>query len=93
MRYAVCFDEAEVRFDSTDAIPLRVLRGGSREAVDLPAESGYDGEVRHFVELVLGRVSGPVATLEEALAVTGILEAEARALAAGGSVAPPPPPG
>lgn len=93
MRYAVCFDQAEVRFDSTDAIPLSVLRGGTRQAVRLPAESGYDGEVRHFVELVLGRVAGPVATLEEALAVTGILEAEARALAASGSVAPPPPPG
>ena len=93
MRYAVCFDEAEVRFDSTDAIPLRVLRGATREAVGLPAGSGYDGEVRHFVELVLGRVGAPVATLEEALAVTGILEAEARALAGSGSVAPPPPPG
>ena len=93
MRYAVRFDQAEVRFDSTAAAPLSVLRGGTREEVLLTAGSAYDAEVRHFVELVLGRVAEPVATLEEALAVTGILEAEARCLAAGGSVAQPSPPG
>jgi predicted dehydrogenase len=93
MRYAVRFEEAEVRFDSTGAGPLAVLQGGRREEILLPAGSAYDAEVRHFVELVLGRSSGPVATLEEALAVTGILEAEAGCLAAGGSVAPPSPPG
>jgi predicted dehydrogenase len=93
IRYAVRFDQAEVRFDSSEAAPLTVLRGGSREEILLPAGSAYDAEVRHFVELVLGRVAGPVAPLEEALAVTGILEAEARCLAESGSVAPPSPPG
>ena len=92
MRYAVRFEEAEVRFDSTEPAPLAVLRGGRREDILLPAGSAYDAEVRHFVELVLGRTAGPVATLEEALAVTGILETEAGCLAAGGSVAPPSPP-
>jgi predicted dehydrogenase len=93
MRYAVRFDQAEVRFDLTDAAPLSVLRGGTREEVLLPAGSAYDAEVRHFVELVLGRAAEPVATLEEALAVTGILEAEARSLTEDGSVAPPALPG
>lgn len=93
MRYTVRFDQAEVRFDSSDASPLIVLHGGSREEILLPSGSAYDAEVRHFVELVLGRVAGPVATLEEAVAVTGILEAEARCLAEGGSVAPLSPPG
>lgn len=93
MRYAVRFEQADVRFDSTAAAPLSILRGGTREEVLLPAGSAYDAEVRHFVELVLGRVDGPVATLEEALAVTGILEEEASCLAPGGSVAPPSPPG
>ena len=90
MRYVVRFDEAEVRFDSAGAGPLSVFRGGSGEEVFLPAGSAYDAEVGHFVELVLGRAAGPVATLEEALAVTGILETEARGLAVGGSVAPVP---
>ena len=93
MRYTVRFDQAEVRFDLDQAVPLSVLRGGAREDVLLPAGSAYDAEVRHFVEVVLGRVSEPVASLEDALAVTGILEAEARCLAQGGSVAPPSPPG
>ena len=93
MRFGVRFEQADVRFDSTEAVPLSILRGGTREEVLLPAGSAYDAEVRHFVELVLGRAERPVATLEEALAVTGILEAEARCLAPGGSVAPSSPPG
>jgi predicted dehydrogenase len=93
MRYAVRFDQAEVRFDRADPAPLSVRRGGTREEVLLPAGSAYDAEVRHFVELVLGRETGPVATLEEAQAVTGILETEARCLAGSGSVAPPSHPG
>jgi predicted dehydrogenase len=93
MRYEVRFEQAEVRFDLADPAPLSIHRVGTREEVPLPAGSAYDAEVRHFVELVLGRVAEPVATLEEAQAVTGILETEARCLAGGGSVAPPSHPG
>ena len=88
MRYVVRFEEAEARFDLDAASPLRVHRGGTSEAVMLPAATGYEGEVRHFVELVLGRVARPVATLEEAVAVTAILEAEELSLESAGSVAP-----
>jgi len=92
MRYVVRFEEAEARFDLDAASPVRVHRGGTSEAVTLPAATGYEGEVRHFVELVLGRVARPVATLDEAVAVTAILEAEERSLESAGSVAPLPHP-
>lgn len=88
MRYVVHFEEVEVRFDLDAASPLRVHRGGTSEAVTLPPATGYEGEIRHFVELVLGRVARPVATLDEAVAVTAILEAEERSLESAGSVAP-----
>jgi predicted dehydrogenase len=65
-----------------------VIRNGIAEPVPLPAESGYDLEARHFVELVLGRTGSPVATLDEAVQVTRLLEAEAASLGSGGSVAP-----
>jgi len=91
MRYSVRFEEAEVRFDHGDSSPLRVWRGGASEAVALLPASAYEGEVRHFVELVLGRTAQPVAALEEAVAVTAILEAEERSLASAGSVASPSP--
>ena len=87
MRYRVRFEEAEARFDHADSAPLRVWHGGTSATVALPLANAYDGEVHHFVELVLGRVARPVATLEEAIAVTAILEAEERILASAGSVA------
>lgn len=88
MRYKVRFEEAEVRFDHGDSSPLRVLRGGASEPVPLQPASAYDGEVRHFVELVLGRTTQPIATLDEAVAVAGILEAEECSLVSAGAVAP-----
>ncbi len=88
MRYTVRFEEAEVRFDLGASSPLSVRCGGVSDAVALTPERAYDAEVRHFVERVLGRVARPVATIEEAVTVTRILEAEERSLATAGSVAP-----
>jgi predicted dehydrogenase len=88
MRYAVRCEEALLEYDLAAAAPLRVIRDGIAEPVPLPAESGYDLQVRHFVELVLGRAESPVATLEEAVRVTRLLEAEVMSLGSGRSVAP-----
>jgi predicted dehydrogenase len=88
MRYQVRCEEALLEYDLAAAAPLRVIRNGIAEPVPLPAESGYDLEARHFVELVLGRTGSPVATLDEAVQVTRLLEAEAASLGSGGSVAP-----
>lgn len=92
MRYLVRFEEAEIHFDHADPSPLRVRRGDATDIVALPGGSAYEGEVRHFVELVLGRATRPVATLDEAAAVTAILEAESRSLASGSAVASQSPP-
>lgn len=58
---------------------LLLARDGRSSAVELPALTGYDGEVRHVLDaLARGRAPGP--TLAEALALTRMLEAEARSL-------------
>ena len=93
MRYEVEFEEALARFDYAAPAPLRLLRDAQEEPVPLPAGNAYDAEVRHFIELVTGDATEPVATLEEEIAVTRLLEAEAQSLARGGSVALPRAPG
>jgi predicted dehydrogenase len=89
MRYEVEFEAALARFDAAAPEPLRLRHDAGEEPVPIPAANAYDLEVRHFVELAMGRSSEPVATLEEAIAVTRLLEAEAHSLEWGGSVALP----
>ena len=88
MRDRARFEGGAVRYDLAAPVPLQVLRDAVWVDVPLPVESAYDAEVHHFLELVRDRTVAPVATLDESLAVTRILEAEARSLASGGSVAP-----
>jgi hypothetical protein len=45
--------------------------------------SGYDLELRHAVDLVAGRETRPRATIDEAVAVTRLLEAERESLRSG----------
>lgn len=88
MRYEVEFEGGVVRFDLATSPKAQVFRGDAVEAVALPDESAYDAEVRHFVELIGGSPERQVAPLTDAVAVTGILEAEAQSLATGRAVAP-----
>ncbi len=79
MQYVVRFEAATAEFDLSKSPPLTLHRDGQQEAIDLPDEGGYDGEVRHFVEAA--RSSGsPVCTLEDARVVTRLLEAELESL-------------
>lgn len=79
MRYTVVFERATAEFDLGRApSPLLVYRDGRTETPSVPALSGYDGEVRHLIEAIhTGRPARELAaTLEDAVAVTRILEAE-----------------
>ena len=80
-------------FDLTRDEPLRVSRvptGPDAEAqsedtidaVQIPDETGYDAEVRAFVESVVGSCPAPV-TLADASATLAVLEAEARSMETG----------
>lgn len=85
MRYAVAFRDATADFDLSRSHPLELSRDGRREAVEIPALSAYDAEVRHFIGAVAaGTGNGELAaTIDEAAAVTEILEAERRSLETG----------
>lgn len=88
MQYEVEFEQAVVRFDLTKAPVVTVERGGRPEAPDVGTGSAYDAEITHFLDLVQGQSSTPVATLEDAATVTRILEAEAESLRLSRGVAP-----
>jgi predicted dehydrogenase len=78
MRYVVAFERATADFDLSRAPPLLLHRGGRSEAVPLPAQSGYEAQVRHLLEAVrAGRTDDALAaTIDEAVKVAELLEAE-----------------
>lgn len=80
-------------FDLTRDEPLRVSRvptgpgvdaqaEDTIDAVPIPDETGYDAEVRAFIEAVVGGGPAPV-TLADASATLAVLEAEARSMETG----------
>jgi predicted dehydrogenase len=93
MRYTATFERATVEWDLTRVPPLLVHHFPGRwrpapetEAVPLPAGTGYEPEVAHFVNAVTD--GGELrATLADAAVVTEILEAIAASRASGRPVA------
>lgn len=86
MRYTVCFERATADFDLSRSERLVVSGETGTAAVALSHESGYEAEIRHFVEAV--RTGGPTGvTLEDAVAVARLLEAERESLLSGRSIA------
>lgn len=80
MRYTVEFERAVADFDLTRDEPLLVYTDGEPEAIELEETNGYDGEVRHAVDLALGRRVMPIAPLADAAAVTAMILAERQSL-------------
>ncbi len=86
MRYLVEFERAVADFDLLRDPVLMVHGDGEPEAVALADGTGYDGEVRHAVDLSLGKRIAPIAPLVDATAVTRILIGERRSLECEGAV-------
>jgi len=86
MRYTVAFERATAEYVLGREPPLVLYEGGEAHAVPLAATTGYDGEIRHALDVVAG-AAAPYVTLADALAVTRVLEAEARSLRTGARVA------
>lgn len=79
MRYLVTFDDATVEWDVSRTPRLMVHRGSESEPIDLGDLTGYDMEIRAFVKSI--RDGTPLrATLDDAVIVTEILEAERESL-------------
>jgi len=92
MRFTVHFAEATAEFDLARPFPLLLCRDGSCNAVPLPAETGYDGEIRALLGQILGsEAAPPLPGLDEAWGVTRVLEAERESLETGRPVAITPP--
>lgn len=94
MRYGAEFDEATVEFDLAHTPTVTITRGGETTSPALPAGSGYEAQMRHFVACAGARRAGGVVgtvpehpTLEDALRVTALIEREKESLRSGASVA------
>lgn len=92
MRYVAQFERATVVFDlSGGAEPVTVFADGNASKPALPTISGYEAEVRHFLDAVAaaraGRAFTLAATLEDAAVVAEILAAEKRSIETGREVA------
>jgi len=93
MQYVIAFERATVDFDFSRTPTVYLSRDGQREAVELPTSSAYEIQMRHFVDLVAGRIRGDgagtlemTATLEDAMKVAKLLDAERASLASGAAV-------
>jgi len=88
MRYVVNFAEATADFDLSRQPPLLLYRPSvpEGEPVVLPPGTGYDVEIRHLLAAL--RPDGPrlIASIQDALAVARLLEAERASLETGGPV-------
>ncbi len=78
MRYTVAFEQATADFDLARPSPLTLVQDGGKADVALPGESGYELQVRHLVTAIAQgrRNEDLVATIDDAVAVTRMLEAE-----------------
>jgi predicted dehydrogenase len=76
MTYSVVFDEAAAEFDSSQDRPLTLSRAGRREALPVDPLTGYEFEIRDFLEVVGRKRQRLTVSLEDALHVTRLLEAE-----------------
>ena len=83
MRYTAIFERAVAEFDLARTPPLMLHTAESSGAVELPAGTGYDGQIRHLVDLLAAGGGRPLASLDEAAGVIRLLEAERRALQTG----------
>ena len=82
MGYTVVFERATAEFALGREHPLTLARDGRARALPLEKGTGYDGEIRHALAVVAGRAR-PRATIDEAVGLVRMLEAERRSLASG----------
>ncbi len=75
MSYVVVFDEATAEYAPGRDHPLLLHRDGGSHPLPLEEGTGYDGEIRHFLDACAGGVALE-ATIDEAVGLTRMLEAE-----------------
>jgi predicted dehydrogenase len=86
MRFVVVFERATLDFEFSRDPRLVLHQEGRAEPVALEPHAGYDGEVRHVIDLITGQAEKPIVTIEDALGVACLLDAERESLATGAPV-------
>ncbi|MCC6406313.1 MAG: Gfo/Idh/MocA family oxidoreductase [Planctomycetes bacterium] len=87
MRYTVIFERATADFDIGREPKLLLAENGEAKPVELAATAGYDGEIAHLLAAIATGRRELAATLDEAVGLTRMLEAERRSLRTGMPVA------
>ena len=86
MGFTVVFERATADFAFGRDPRLLLARDGRSRPVELDEISGYDGEIRHALDVAAG-TAAPGVTVEDALLLARVLEAERESLATGAPVA------
>lgn len=81
MRYTVDFERASAEYElgREPALTLSDARGS--RAVDLPAGTGYDHEIRHLLGAIAAGSADLRVTMDDALATAALLDAERESMA------------
>jgi len=80
MRYIVVFEHATADFDFGRAPQLLLVRDGKAEPVAIPSASAYELQVQHFLRAITSGSRELRATIDDALGVARLLEAERASL-------------
>lgn len=83
MHFQVCFEQAVAEFDITRPAPLMLHTEDASEPVVLHAGTGYLGEVAALIEAIAGGDVTALPSMEDAFAVTRVLEEERESLGDG----------
>jgi predicted dehydrogenase len=76
MRYVAVFENATADFDLGRTPQLVLCRDGKAEEMNIPVPTGYEGEVRALIAAICSNSRATLPTLEDAAAVTKLLDAE-----------------
>lgn len=82
MKYLATFERATVEFDISADPTVKIHTSEGTTSPTLPTGSGYDGEIRHFIDVVT-KGEQQRATLAEAAGVARLLVAEAESMRTG----------
>lgn len=86
MGYEARFERAGASWSSSREQPLLLETDGRCQPLELSPLSGYDGQLRHLLAVLSGRLPGLDVTMADAVASTRMLTAAAESLASGATV-------
>ena len=86
MTFTLQFEQGTLALAADGALAYHPDAGG-REVLPTPEGTGYEHEIRHFLDCIAGDRESDVITPESAAASVRLIEAEIRAAATGGEVA------